>query len=335
MTSKTAKSRNPILPKKIIFFVYPGFKLLDLTGPLQVFSDARDENTDASAYKTTIVSLYGGEVKSDAGLSIASQVCSDWVKCHEFTLVVVGGNGARGASRDPRVADLITRLSSHAERIASVCTGAFILAASKVLDGRRAVTHWQYCDELALEYPNIQVESDPIYIKDDNIWTSAGVTAGIDLALAMVNEDLGRHATLLLARSLVTYVVRPGGQSQFSVALDRQLSDRSDRFEKLHAFIVSNLDKDLRVEALAKRVNMSPRNFARRYTTETGKTPAKAVEAIRTEVAQQLLEETNYSIAKVVDLCGFGSDERMRRAFIKNLKVSPLDYRQRFRHMIE
>ncbi len=330
MTSITAKNRSDELPKLVLFFVYSGIKLLDLTGPLQVFFDAFDEGTGAQAYETVVVSLKGGDVTSDTGLPIATVPYSDWLGHREYTLIVVGGDGSRIASRNPELVASIKRLERHAARVASVCTGAFILAACRILDGRRVATHWQNCDELASGYPAIKVESDPIYIRDGNVWTSAGVTAGIDMALAMVDEDLGRRAALSLARSLVTYVVRPGGQSQFSVALGRQVSGRSDRFEKLHAFIISNLDKDLRIEELAARANMSPRNFARIYAAETGKTPGKAVEAIRTEVAQQLLEETRYSIARVAELCGFGDVERMRRAFVKILKISPQDYRQRF-----
>lgn len=330
MTAKTAKPRVREEPKRVLFFVYPGIKLLDLAGPLQVFCDAEDVRTGERAYRTETVSLNGGEIATDTGLSIATDPCSSWFDHSGFTLIVVGGDGSRIASRNPQVTAVIRRLSKHAERIASVCTGAFVLAASGLLDTRRAVTHWQSCDELASAYPTLRVETDPIYIRDGNVWTSAGVTAGIDMALAMVNEDIGRYSTLSLAKSLVTYAVRPGGQSQFSVVLDRQTSDRFDRFEMLHFFISSNLDKDLRVEALAERVNMSPRNFARIYAAETGMTPGKAVEAIRTEAAQQLLENTRHSIARVAELCGFGDVERMRRAFLKILKVSPLDYRERF-----
>ncbi len=242
----------------------------------------------------------------------------------------MGGDGAFAASRDPRTTKCINQLAESSGRVASVCTGAYLLAASKLLDGRRAVTHWEYCGAFAASHPDVQVERDPIYIKDEKIWTSAGVTAGIDLALAMVAEDLGRGSALSLARSLVAYVVRPGGQSQFSTALSRQTSDRSDRFGKLHAWMLDNLDKDLRVEVLAERSNMSPRNFARLYAAQTGMTPAKAVEGMRTEAARLLLEESDFSVGRIARLCGFGDDERMRRAFIRTLGVPPQDYRQRF-----
>jgi len=206
-----------------------------------------------------------------------------------------------------------------------------MLAAAGLLAGKRAVTHWELCEQLAEEYPLIRVESDPIFIKEGAIWTSAGVTAGIDLALAMLAEDLGRPAALDVARSLVSYMVRPGGQSQFSGALNRQLADVGGRFDALHHWIAQNLDRDLRVEILADHLNMTSRTFARSYVEHTGQTPAKAVETMRVEAARDLLESSDLSIAAVARHCGFGDDERMRCAFRRALHVSPQDYRQRFK----
>lgn len=315
----------------MLFFVYPGIKLLDLSGPLQVFSDAIDGDTGNPVYETLVVSVAGGDIESDTGLTVGTRPCPRSLGNRPYTLVVVGGDGSRSAAAQSSVVGQVRRLAVKADRIASVCTGAFVLAASGVLDNRKAVTHWQSCDELARAYPEVTIEVDPIYVRDGNIWTSAGVTAGIDMALAMVGEDIGKSAALSLARSLVTYAVRPGGQSQFSAALDQQLSDPDGRFSALHLFIRNNLGKSLRIGELAEHVNMSPRNFARQYAAETGMTPAKAVEAIRTEAAQRLLEDSNHSIARIARLCGFGDVERMRRAFARRLTVSPLEYRRRFR----
>jgi len=199
-----------------------------------------------------------------------------------------------------------------------------------MLDRRRAVTHWESCAALQQAYPEVQVEKDPIYIRDGHIWTSAGVTAGIDMALAMVAADHGRQAALSLARSLVAYMIRPGGQSQFSPVLDQQENDSTGKFEALHVWIIDNLDKDLRVEALARQANMSARNFARVYAAETGSSPARAVEQFRVEAARRLLEDTSLPVTAIADRCGFNDDERLRRAMTRTLNLSPKDYRRHF-----
>ena len=214
--------------------------------------------------------------------------------------------------------------------LAGLMAGSLVLAAAGLLDGRRAVTHWDECQQLADEFPSVQVEMDPIYIKDGSVWTSAGITAGIDMALAMVAEDLGRRAALKMARSMVTHMVRSGGQSQFSPVLDRQLTDEAGRFEELHQWIGQNLQTDLCVERLAEKMHMSPRNFARLYSKQMGRTPAKAVTSIRVEAARDLLESTELSIKQIAHRCGFGDEERMRRAFLRLLNVPPSDYRQNF-----
>lgn len=332
MTSKTAKPITTYDSKlrTVLFVVYPGVKLLDLAGPLQVFADAIDDRGQA-VFKTGVVSMDGEEVKTDTPVIIATDPIYSWADEQIDTLVIAGGNGAGAASRSELVVRSVTQLAKNTSRVASVCTGAFVLAACGLLDGRRAVTHWQSCEELSITYPSIQVEPDPIYIKDEHVWTSAGVTAGIDMALAMVGEDIGRPAALALARQLVSYVVRPGGQSQFSAMLDRQTADDTSRFEALHEWIVNNIQQDMRVEQLAERANMSPRNFSRLYTKFTGQTPAKAVEGLRIEAARRILEENELSIIEVAHKCGFGDDERMRRSFMRVLNVAPSDYRRRFR----
>jgi transcriptional regulator GlxA family with amidase domain len=320
---------KPSAPHTVLFAVFPHIKLLDLAGPLQVFADAVDGD-GVAVYRTEVVSIDGQCVETDTPVTIATDAMTSWADRRIDTLVVVGGNGARVAALNPDIVDAVTRLAKRADRIASVCTGAFVLAACGLLDGRRAVTHWQSCEALLRKHPSVLVETDPIYVKDENIWTSAGVTAGIDMALAMVAENIGRTGSLSLARELVSYVVRPGGQSQFSTTLDRQILDEAGRFDGLHEWIADNINKDLRVDVLAGIANMSPRNFARLYTQQTGQTPAKAVEGIRIEAARRLLEQSELSVSEVAHQCGFGDDERMRRSFIRLLHVSPRDYRRRF-----
>jgi transcriptional regulator GlxA family with amidase domain len=217
-----------------------------------------------------------------------------------------------------------------ARRTCSVCTGAFLLAAAGLLDGRRAATHWRWTRELQARYPKVRVEAEPIYVQDGAIWSSAGVSAGIDLALALVEEDLGHAAALRVARRLVVFLRRPGSQAQFTGA-PRGRADGAARFGELHAWAAANLDRDLRVERLAERLGMSPRNFARAYRAATGATPAKAIEALRVGAARRLLEATANPIGWVARQCGFGDDERMRRSFMRRLGVSPSDYRDRFR----
>lgn len=335
MTSKAAKNHmSNSIDRTVVFVVFPSVKLLDLAGPLQVFSDAVDDS-GRNVYRTAVVSIDGKQVKTDTPVSLATEEMKSWSNKHIDTLVVAGGDGAGVASRNSSIVEGVAQLANKASRVASVCTGAFILAACGLLDGRRAVTHWQSCDDLSKAYPSLRVERDPIFVKDTNIWTSAGVTAGIDMALAMVGEDIGRKAALSLARELVSYVVRPGGQSQFSTTLDRQTADETGRFEGLHEWIANNINKDMRVERLAEWTNMSPRNFARLYSKHTGQTPAKAVESMRTEAARRLLEESELSVSEVAYKCGFGDDERMRRSFMRLLHVPPSDYRQRFTQLVE
>jgi transcriptional regulator GlxA family with amidase domain len=331
MTSFTAmqshhKKHRPV----VAFIVYPNIKLLDLAGSLQAFTDAQDES-GVTAYKTAILSLDGNSIDSDTPVSLSTESILEWTEQHIDTLIVVGGSGARIASQNADLLAGITRLASKSKRVGAICSGAFVLAACGLLNGRRAVTHWESCEELGACYPDITVESEPIFINDGNIWTSAGVTAGLDMALAMICDDLGRSAALYLARSLVTYVVRPGGQSQFSEALKVQIADGNGRFDSLHQWIRSNLDQDLRVSTLANQALMSARNFARLYVAETNQTPAKAVEAMRVEAARTMLENEKLSKKVIAKQCGFGDEEGMRRSFLRLIKVTPSDYEKRFK----
>ncbi|MFK7940978.1 MAG: GlxA family transcriptional regulator [Roseovarius sp.] len=333
MTSFYAKPRDPL---NVVFIVYPNIVLLDLVGPLQVFTHARQNPQSGPAYQTHIVSLDGGRIGTNTVLSIDTEVMADWLDIHTntpiHTVVIVGGDGAIPACVDPHLVDQVTQLSQRAHRVCSVCSGALILAATGLLDGCRAVTHWEDCDRLAAQFPKVNVEVDPIYIKDGKAWTSAGITAGIDMALAIIEEDLGAPAAIEMARSLVTPMVRLGGQSQFSPELDRKERDAEGRYTALHDWIIRNLHQIMTVEDLASFCGMSPRNFSRHYTATMGTSPAKAVEAIRVSVARDQLSASRKGIKAIAVDCGFQDDERMRRAFLRQIKTTPSQYRAQFSH---
>ncbi len=236
----------------------------------------------------------------------------------------------QAAARDHRLTDWLRLAARRSRRVTSVCTGAFLLARAGLLDGRRATTHWNACDALARHYPSIEVEPDPIFVRDGNVYTSAGVTAGIDLALALVEEDLGREAALTVARDLVLFIRRPGGQAQFSAGLAGQAASRPG-VRDLQGWIADHLDHDLSVPALAERAFMSPRNFARVFAREVGVTPAAYVESLRLERARTLLETSDeLQLEEVALRCGFGTVETLRRVFGRRLGVNPNAYRSRF-----
>lgn len=315
--------------KNIVFVVFPSVKLLDLTGPMQVFADANLISPDT--YSLTLVSQTGGEIMSDVGLSLTTAAVSSLGGMPIDTLVIAGGTGAFAASKNNGFLQEIRALTQQSRRIGSVCTGAFVLAAAGILDGKSAVTHWDSCGRLRRSFDKITVKEDEIFVKDGDVWTSAGVTAGIDMCLAMVAEDIGRKQALELARSLVCYLVRPGGQSQFSGPLQQQTRNATGQFEDLNAWITDNLSADLSVAALADHAMMSPRNFTRLYKQHLGISPAKAVEGYRVDAACRLLEETNLPLAKIASQCGFYDDERLRRALLRGRNVAPGVYRHRFR----
>lgn len=313
-----------------MFVVYDDIVLLDLVGPLQVFSHAPDPVTNAPGYECIVASVRGGATGTNTVLSIPTVTLDALGGRDIHTLIVVGGDGAVPGMRDAALLGRVRQLARGAQRVASVCSGALILAATGLLNGRRAVTHWEDCAMLAAEFPEVMVEMDPIFIKDGAVWTSAGITAGIDMALAIVAEDLGRAAAFTVARSMVAQMVRSGGQSQFSPALGRQLQDEAGQFEALHSWIADNLHENLSVDVLAERAGMSPRNFARVYAKTMGMTPAKAVAAMRTEQARGLLETTQQTVKQVAASCGFRDEDRMRRAFVDQMGVSPSEYRAHF-----
>ena len=267
---------------------------------------------------------------TSSGLTITPDVTLAEVRGPIDTLLVAGGDGVRDAVNDRDLIDHVRRMACRSRRVASVCSGAFLLAEAGLLDGRRATTHWAWCAQLAEAYPAVIVEPDPIFTRDGNVSTSAGVTAGMDLALALVEEDLGRHAALTVARHLVLFLHRPGSQSQFSAQLATQLADR-DEVRALQQEIVEHPELDCSVEALARRAGMSARHLARVFTEEVGATPARYVEQVRLESARRRLEESNDPVDRVAATCGFGTTETMRRSFIRALGIPPAEYRRRFR----
>jgi transcriptional regulator GlxA family with amidase domain len=246
-------------------------------------------------------------------------------------LIVPGAPAIQQAlAANTDLVDWLRHASTRARRTASVCSGTFLLAQAGLLQGRRAATHWAMCDMLKRGFPSIDVDMDAIFVQQGNVWTSAGVSAGIDLALALVEADCGRHVALQVARELVVFLKRPGGQAQFSQLLQAQTDDTAG-FDALHLWIADNLsDRELTVERLAEQSRMSPRNFARVYKQKTGRTPAKAIELFRVEAARRLLEDSQRNIDQVAHLCGFGDEERMRYTFHRHLAISPRDYRARF-----
>lgn len=318
--------------RRAVFVAFDGMQLLDLVGPLEVFAGAALTAGPGKGYRIQIAALGGGEgrtVTTSSGVVVGAPVSLELLDGRIDTLVVVGGRGSRAAAADPALAAEVRRLARCARRVCSVCTGAFVLAAAGLLDGRRATTHWAYCEGLADRYPAVDVEADPIFVRDGNVWTSAGVTAGIDLALALVEEDLGPAVARVVARHLVVYLQRPGGQNQFSAPLAVQAADRP-ALRELQAWIREHLDADCSVAALARQAGMSERTLARTFRNECRTTPADYVEQVRVEAARQLLETSELTVAAVAARCGFGTPETMHRAFNRRLGVTPGAYRVRF-----
>lgn len=336
MPSKSANPRRPEPREKpsarrVAIVAFPGVTLLDISGPAQVFAELQAIELPAASYALSYLSTSGGLVPTDVGMMVDTAPISSVPPNQIDTLVIPGGPGIWALRQDVILMNWISEVLPKARRVASVCLGAFVLAWTGALDGKRAATHWRYCPRLADGFPKTRVEPNAIFVKDGRVWTSAGVSAGIDLALAMIEEDFGHTTALDIARRLVVFLKRPGGQSQFSTVLAAQASDVEGRFSALHAWIIENIAGDLKVETLAERAGMSPRTFARAYTSRTGMTPASGVEALRVETARLLLESSDIrGVVEVARRAGFGDDERMRRAFIRHLGISPSEYRSRF-----
>ncbi len=324
---------NPVpmrTPRVVEVLAYPSVQLLDVTGPLQVFICANDQVAQAGGmppYMLRVVAKSGRGVTTSAGLEIATAPLPR-TRTPLDTLLIPGGPGIDAAAADTVLVNWVQQRTNKARRVASVCTGAFLLAASGALDGRRAVTHWSYCAALSQRFPAVRVEVDPIFVRDGPFWTSAGVTAGIDLALALVEEDLGRATALAVARYLVVFLKRPGGQAQFSEVLSLQSAEAE--FGALHEWVSKHLSDDLSLGVLAAQAGMSERSFSRHYAKATGVTPARAIERLRVEAARRPLSESRLPVKRISQRCGFGSEETMRRSFLRMLSATPNDYRARF-----
>ena len=314
---------------RVEIVAFPGVQLLDVTGPLQVFASANEAlatSGRAAFYEVRVVAQETAVATSSGLALVAERIPSDAAVID--TLIVAGGGGVHAAARNKRLVTWIGRRAANARRVASVCTGAWLLAAAGLLEEKRVVTHWADCQALAQAHPKARVETDPIFLEDGKIWTSAGVTSGIDMCLAMVERDVGHAIAIAVARDLVVFLKRPGGQSQFSAALALQHGD--GRLDDLHGWATGNLARDLSVRSLAARAGMSERTFLRFYTAATGQTPARAVESLRVEAARQLLSTTSLPIKRIATRCGFGSEETMRRSLLRKVGVTPSEYRSRF-----
>jgi transcriptional regulator GlxA family with amidase domain len=314
--------------RRVVIVTFPRVQTLDVHGPAEVFTTA-SQLTDRDGYTVEVVASRAGPLPTS---SVALYPDRTIDRCHGpiDTLVVAGGRGVNEAARDEQLVRWVASAAKRSRRVTSVCTGAFLLAQAGLLDGRRVTTHWASCGELARRHPDLEVESDPIFVRDGNVVTSAGVTAGMDLALALVEEDLGREVALETARWLVLFLKRPGGQAQFSSQLAAQMADR-EPLRELQEWLPDNLDEDLSVPALARRACMSERNFARAFRQETGMTPAAYVELARVESARISLETGDLPVETIARQSGFGTVETMRRAFRRRVGASPNSYRGRFR----
>ena len=317
-----------MVSRRVVIVVFDGVQSLDLTGPLEVFTGAA--KTRPGAYEVVVAGRAAGTVTASSGLVLGVTEASEALIGPIDTLLVAGGDGVRQAVDDRQLVAAIALLGAKARRITSVCTGAFLLAEAGLLDGRRATTHWASCAALAERHPTVEVDPDPIFVRDGTVWTSAGVTAGIDLALALVEDDLGADVARLVARWLVVYLQRPGGQSQFSAPL-RVAPPSRPALRDLLAWMVEHPEQDCSVSALAERAGMSERTLARAFRTECGTTPADHTERVRVEAARRLLETSDLTVAAVAAHCGFGTVETMHRTFQRRLHVTPNDYRRRFR----
>ncbi|MGE0823118.1 MAG: GlxA family transcriptional regulator [Candidatus Binatia bacterium] len=332
--SRTSKDEIST-PRRIALVVYPDFEPLDLTGPFSVFAGTdrwlrEVRGMETHAYTVEVLGAEAGPLRAAGGLGILVDRSFRTIRGGIDTLLVVGGLGSRSAAQDRELLTWLRRIAPHVRRLGAVCTGSFILAKAGLLDGRRATTHWAASAEFARHYPRVSVDVDPIFVRDGNVYTSAGVTAGMDLALALVEEDHGREVALQVARHLVLYLRRPGGQSQFSTLLVAQGKERAP-LRELQTWIAENVETDLSVPTLARRMAMSPRHFARVFTQEVGMTPGQFVEKVRVEAARRRLEESPQGVKTIAADCGFGNADTMRRAFLRTLRVAPNAYRGRFR----
>lgn len=319
--------------KSIGIIIFGGCNIIDATGPAGVFGAAnelaKDRGINLMPYRIQFIGTTVGPIATSAGPSLYASKSIDRSADGIDTLICAGGVGTRAMSYDASAVKSVASLAGKARRVVSVCTGAFVLAASGILDGKRAVTHWAHCENLAQRFPEIQVDPDPIFVRDENIYTSAGITAGMDLTLALIEEDLGRAFATDVAKEMVMFLKRPGSQAQFSEHLRVQMAPDGN-LKDVQLWVLKNLTKDHTVESLAARATMSPRSFYRHFKETTGITPSRFVSDSRVDAAKRLLEESPLQIKSIAAKCGFGDEERMRRTFHRRIGISPDDYRQRF-----
>jgi transcriptional regulator GlxA family with amidase domain len=310
--------------RKVVITGPPPVQILDVTGPLEVFSNAPGYDIQLAnpGLERTL--------KTNRGVMLADATPIADVQGPIDTLVIAGGPGAENGSYDPNFIAWIAKAGSHARRVASICTGAFLLAEAGLLNGKQAVTHWSFCDRLAREYPKVVVRPEPIYLRDGSIYTSAGITAGIDLSLALVEEDHGHETALKIARFLIMFLVRPGGQAQYSHMLSRQAIS-SQPLRELQVWMLEHLREDLTIDPLAERIGMSARHFSRVCLRETGMNPGQFVDRMRVEAAQQIIDSSSRGLKEIAESCGFKSADAMRRTFLRVLGVTAAEYASRFK----
>jgi transcriptional regulator GlxA family with amidase domain len=319
--------------RRVVFVTFPGLQGLDLVGPLEVFAGAEQAVAGArgarsAAYEILVCSSHGGTVHTESGLGIETSPLPSPDLAID-TIVVVGGWGVYEASRDERLVAWLRVAGARSRRLATVCTGTFVAAAAGLLDGLDVTTHWARAERLATDHPTLHVDPDPIWVRAGRVWTSAGVTAGIDLALALVEDDLGTEAAQTVARWLVMFLRRPGGQTQFAAPVWMPRAERSV-LRQVQQHIEDHPGDDHRIALLASRAAMSPRHFTRVFTDEVGEPPGQYVERVRVEAARVALTDTTDTVAVIARRCGFGTAETMRRAFVRRVGVSPDQYRRRF-----
>lgn len=332
MTDETSKTKPRLLqqPIRVVLLAYDGMNLLDLAGPLQALATANRSAPPAgpARYETLVASAEGGAVITSSGLPVLTIPIASAVDAPIDTLITPGGCEDEHYEIVPALREFIEQQAGSVRRLCSVCTGAFLLAAAGQLDGRRVATHWAWVERLRQQHPTLDVDADSIFVRDGRLWTSAGVSSGIDLTLALIEQDYGPRVAIDAARQMVVFMKRAGGQSQFSVPLAAQARDHD--FVELHAWMAGNLEADLSVPRLAERARMAPRTFARTYAARIGRTPAKTVELMRLEAACRALEETDLPLKTVAASSGYGDEQTLRRAFLRHLGVTPATHRSRF-----
>jgi transcriptional regulator GlxA family with amidase domain len=325
---RRAAAGEKVKTRSVVMLVYPGVMTMDVVGPLEAFATANGESHQP-LYRLAIASMGGTPVETSLGIRLFPSVAASRIAGPIDTLLVSGGLGQVEARTNPALLKWLGAQGHKARRCGSICTGAFVLAGAGLLDGKRATTHWALADELRRHYPKVTVDIDRIFVRDDNIYTSAGVTAGIDLALALIEEDHGRQLALRVARALVVYLQREGGQAQFSSRLQAQFTD-SGPIRRAQAWAMDNLAADLSGPALARQAGMSERTFRRAFLAETGETPREFVENARVEAARQLLNEGKLPLQTVAGRCGLETMDTLRRAFVRRFGITPQQYRERF-----